>query len=111
MLPLLPYQPRSTLRKRALALLAAVNLEQRLNHYPDQLSGGEQQRVAIARALLTGSLDSTTGSQIMSLLMHLCHEQCCTLVIVTHDAGIATLADTVVQMRDGKLSPQEVKKF
>lgn len=116
MLPLLPYQARSPLRERAMLLLSRVGLEQRLHHYPDQLSGGEQQRVAIARALVatppvlfadepTGSLDSSTGSQIMDLLNTLCHEQNCTLVVVTHDSRIARLADRTLHMQDGQLLP------
>lgn len=114
MLPLLPYQARSALRTRAMTLLARVGLEQRSHHYPDQLSGGEQQRVAIARALVaappvlfadepTGSLDSSTGSQVMDLLTALCHEQNCTLVVATHDARIARMADRILHMQDGKM--------
>ncbi|MDQ6659747.1 MAG: ATP-binding cassette domain-containing protein, partial [Chloroflexota bacterium] len=83
-------------------------------HYPDQLSGGEQQRVALARALIasppllladepTGSLDSATGLQIMILLNTLCCEHGCTLVVVTHDAAIAQMADRRVRMIDGCL--------
>ena len=121
MLPLLPYQAHSALRKRAATLLTKVGLEQRLHHYPDQLSGGEQQRVAIARALVaappvlfadepTGSLDSSTGSQVMELLTDLCHEQNCTLVVVTHDARIARMADHIIHMQDGRLLLPESKK-
>ncbi len=114
MLPLLPYWPRQALRKRAISLLVEVGLEKRVEHYPEQLSGGEQQRVAIARALIasppllladepTGSLDSTTSKQIMKLLDTLCREHGCTLVIVTHDASIAALANRVIRMVDGHL--------
>src|SRR5437868_11342855 len=114
MLPLLPYAPRQTLRKRAASLLAEVGLAARIDHYPDQLSGGEQQRVAIARALVasppllladepTGSLDSTTGMHIMTLLDRLCREHGCTLVVVTHDANMAALAERRLRMVDGKL--------
>ncbi len=89
-------------------------MEQRLEHYPDQLSGGEQQRAAIARALLssppllladepTGSLDSATGKQVITLLDTLCREYGCTLVVVTHDAAIAAMADRIVRMSDGHL--------
>ena len=113
-LPLLPYAPRQTLRKRAASLLAEVGLAARIDHYPDQLSGGEQQRVAIARALVasppllladepTGSLDSVTGVQVMKLLDNLCREYGCTLVVVTHDANIAALADRRMHMIDGRL--------
>ncbi len=114
MLPLLPYSSRRSLRKRATSLLSEVGLESRIDHYPDQMSGGEQQRVAIARALIaappllladepTGSLDSTTGLQIMNLLNALCREHGCTLVVVTHDPNIAALADRRVRMTDGHL--------
>ncbi len=112
MLPLLPYNPRRSLRKRAISLLSEVGLESRLDHYPDQMSGGEQQRVAIARALIaappllladepTGSLDFATGLQIINLLNALCREHGCTLVVVTHDPTIAALADRRVRMTDG----------
>src|SRR6266704_3298657 len=112
MLPLLPYCPRRILRKRATALLAEVGLAARLDNYPDQLSGGEQQRVAIARALIasppllladepTGSLDSVSGKQVMKLLDTLCREHGCTLVVVTHDTGIAAMADRKLRMVDG----------
>ncbi len=114
MLPLLPYCSRQILRKRAISLLAEVGLGERMEHYPDQLSGGEQQRVAIARALVasppllladepTGSLDSTTGKQVMTLLNALCQEHSCTLVVVTHDANIAAMADRTLRMVDGYL--------
>src|SRR5216684_3278678 len=109
MLPLLPYCPRHRLRKRAASLLAEVGLETRIDHFPGQLSGGEQQRVAIARALIasppllladepTGSLDSVTGMQIIKQLDTLCREHGCTLVVVTHDMHIAEVADRRLRM-------------
>ena len=102
------------MRKRAAALLAEVGLAARLDHYPDQLSGGEQQRVAIARALIasppllladepTGSLDSATGMQVITLLDNLCRDHARTLVTVTHDANIAALASRTMRMVDGQL--------
>jgi putative ABC transport system ATP-binding protein len=114
MLPLLPYASHRALRTRAAAVLKEVGLGERLEHYPDQLSGGEQQRVAIARALIaappllladepTGSLDSLMGRQIIALLDTLCRERGCTLVVVTHDAAIAAVADRVMSMKDGQL--------
>ena len=114
MLPLLPYRSRHILRKRAISLLAEVGLGERMEHYPDQLSGGEQQRVAIARALVasppllladepTGSLDSTTGKQVMTLLDGLCREHGCTLVVVTHDTSVAAMAERTVRMIDGRI--------
>ena len=115
MLPLLPYYPRRLLRERAELLLSEVGLMTRVDHYPDQLSGGEQQRVAIARALVaappllladepTGSLDQATGLQVMNLLGNLCREHGCTLVVVTHDANIAALAGRTLRMVDGCLA-------
>jgi len=114
MLPLLPYCSRHILRKRAMSLLAEVGLGEHMGHYPDQLSGGEQQRVAIARALVasppllladepTGSLDSTTGKHVMTLLNALCQEHSYTLVVVTHDTSIAAMADRTMRMVDGCL--------
>ena len=114
MLPLLPYSSRHVLRKRATSLLSEVGLGERMEHYPDQLSGGEQQRVAIARALIasppllladepTGSLDSVTGKQVMALLDSLCREHGCTLVVVTHDERVSAMADRTLLMIDGCL--------
>ncbi len=114
MLPLLPYCSRHVLRKRAISLLTEMGLGKHREHYPDQLSGGEQQRVAIARALIasppllladepTGSLDSATGKQVITLLDTLCREHGCTLVVVTHDANIAAMADRRLHMIDGRL--------
>jgi putative ABC transport system ATP-binding protein len=98
---------------RARRLIAEVGLEGRAHHYPSQLSGGEQQRVAIARALAneppivladepTGNLDSTTGRHIMDLLLGVHRERGTTLVLVTHDAELAGLADTRLVLRDGR---------
>lgn len=114
MLPLLPYSSRHVLRKRATSLLSEVGLGERMEHYPDQLSGGEQQRVAIARALIasppllladepTGSLDSVTGKQVMTLLDTLCRVHGCTLVVVTHDERVSAMADRTLHMIDGCL--------
>jgi len=101
-------------KERALALLAAVDLSSRADHYPAQLSGGEQQRVAIARAFAcrppvlladepTGNLDTVNGAHILGLLKQLHREQGTTLVLVTHDAEIARAAQRVVQLRDGRV--------
>jgi putative ABC transport system ATP-binding protein len=98
---------------RARTLLAEVELTDRAHHYPSQLSGGEQQRVAIARALAndppivladepTGNLDSTTGRHIMDLLLNVRRARQVTLVLVTHDAELAALADTRLVLRDGR---------
>jgi putative ABC transport system ATP-binding protein len=97
---------------RAREELAAVGLADRLGHYPAQLSGGEQQRVALARALApnpailvadepTGNLDEETGRQIVDLLFGGHEERGMTLVLVTHDHGLASRCDRVVRMRSG----------
>ncbi|MFT4690101.1 MAG: ABC transporter ATP-binding protein [Verrucomicrobiia bacterium] len=101
--------------KRATELLERVGLGDRLEHRPNELSGGEQQRVAIARALInepsfvvadepTGNLDSNTGGEILELLCSLRKEHDTTLVIATHDAEVAALAPRVVQLQDGCLA-------
>jgi putative ABC transport system ATP-binding protein len=97
---------------RAEAELQAVGLGHRLSHYPGQLSGGEQQRVALARALApnpailvadepTGNLDEATGQQIIDLLFKLKTERGATLVLVTHDQGLARRCDRMVCIRSG----------
>jgi putative ABC transport system ATP-binding protein len=99
---------------RARDLLAEVGLAARARHYPAQLSGGEQQRVALARAVAlepallladepTGNLDSSTGEQIIELLLALNRERASTLVLVTHDEALARHADRVVTLRDGRV--------
>jgi putative ABC transport system ATP-binding protein len=99
---------------RADALLAEVGLTGRRHHYPSQLSGGEQQRVAIARALAndppllladepTGNLDSATGHQVIQLLIDVNRRRKTTVVLVTHDAELAALADTTIALRDGRV--------
>ncbi len=95
-------------------LLAQVGLEERGNHFPSRLSGGEQQRVAIARALSksppllladepTGNLDYRTGIHILALLRQVTTEQGRTCVVVTHNSVIGQMADRVVQLRDGQI--------
>lgn len=99
---------------RAKAELAAVGLADRAEHYPAQLSGGEQQRVAVARAIVanptllvadepTGNLDETTGAGIIDLLFSLRRERGSTLVIVTHDNSLAKRCDRVIRIRSGKI--------
>ena len=94
--------------------LAEVGLEARADHYPVQLSGGEQQRVAIARAVAlappllladepTGNLDSATGAQIIDLLLALNRERRSTLLLVTHDASLAARAGRAIALRDGRV--------
>ncbi len=99
---------------RAKELLGEVGLQERGHHYPSQLSGGEQQRIAIARALAnnppilladepTGNLDSTTGHQIIQLLLEVNRTRKTTLVLVTHDPELAAVADVSIALRDGKV--------
>jgi putative ABC transport system ATP-binding protein len=99
---------------RAAELLAGVGLAERGHHYPAQLSGGEQQRVAFARATAldppllladepTGNLDSATGGAIVNLIFTLNRERGTTLLLVTHDAALASRADRVVSLRDGRV--------
>jgi len=101
-------------RTRAEALLEEVGLTGRAHHYPSQLSGGEQQRVALARALAndpplvladepTGNLDSTNGRHIMDLLRRIHDTRHTTVVLVTHDAELARLADARLVLRDGRV--------
>jgi putative ABC transport system ATP-binding protein len=98
--------------KRARDLLTRVGLQDRLDHYPVQLSGGEQQRVALARAFITkppllladeptGNLDGKTGEQVLELLLELNRREGATLVMVTHDPALASHADRVITLRDG----------
>lgn len=100
--------------QRAREELSAVGLGARLNHYPPQLSGGEQQRVALARALApeprilvadepTGNLDEGTGQQIVDLLFALKRERGATLVLVTHDLGLAGRCDRRIRLRSGEI--------
>jgi putative ABC transport system ATP-binding protein len=99
--------------------LAAVGLAERLDHYPAQLSGGEQQRVALARALApnpsilvadepTGNLDEATGQQIIDLLFAGHVERGTTLVLVTHDNALAQRCDRIVRLRSGRVERVEV---
>ena len=107
------------LRRRAEALLAEVGLADRATHLPGHLSGGEQQRVAIARALSveprviladepTGNLDSTTGSEIVEILAALAADRGTTVIVATHDAGLAGRAQRRLGIRDGRLAAPAV---
>jgi putative ABC transport system ATP-binding protein len=108
---------RSERRERALTALERVDLADRVDHRPNELSGGPQQRVAIAWALVgdpalvladepTGALDSNSAGELMRLLQEL-HEAGRTLVVITHDAEVARRAEKTVRIRDGLLSPAD----
>jgi len=110
--------PARERRERVVGLLDSVGLAARADHVPSKLSGGEQQRVAIARALAnephvlladepTGNLDSTTGAEIIELLLSLSAEGRRTVIVVTHDVEIAARAGRVVRMQDGRLLPAD----
>ena len=105
-------------KARALELLRLVGLENRLHHFPAKLSGGERQRVAIARSLAngasvlladepTGNLDSENAALVLGLIVRLRREQNFTLVLVTHDMGIARQAGRVIAMKDGRIVADE----
>jgi len=106
--------------KRAEELLEIVGMKRRMNHYPNQLSGGEMQRVAIARALAnnpkiiladepTGNLDSKSGREVMKVLEGLNKKLGTTLIVVTHDPEVAKFAEKIFIIKDGKIE-REVKK-
>ncbi len=106
-------------RDRAHELLQSVGLGHRLSHYPVQLSGGEQQRVAVARAFAcrppilladepTGNLDSSTGQQIIDLILALHRDMGTTLVLVTHDHHLAASMERVISLRDGRIESDQL---
>lgn len=106
---------------RAAAELAAVGLDHRANHYPAQMSGGEQQRVALARASATrpdilladeptGNLDETNGAAIMDLLFGLRDKHGATLVLVTHSQELAARCDRIIRLRDGQILSEPTRK-
>jgi putative ABC transport system ATP-binding protein len=116
--PLFPVKlPLQEKKQRAVAALESVGLAHRASHLPSELSGGERQRVAIARALVnnpkiiladepTGNLDSTTGQDIIGLLVSLSKEKGMALLVATHDQELARLADEIIIMRDGEINEQ-----
>ena len=102
-------------------VLMDVGLENRINNFPAQLSGGEQQRVAIARAIAknpkillcdepTGALDYNTGKQVLQILQDMCRKRGATVIIVTHNAAIAPIADRVIRMHDGGVKSIELNQ-
>ena len=118
LLPLRYGPRRRDGRERAIELLELIGLGGRASHRPTELSGGEQQRVAIARALVnepaviladepTGELDSTTSERLVATLRGLNRERGVTIIIVTHDAGVAGATDRVVRLSDGRVIADE----
>jgi putative ABC transport system ATP-binding protein len=110
--------PQSTRRERAKELLDSVGLAQRIQHKPNELSGGEKQRVAIARALAnrpsllladepTGNLDTKTGQSVLDLLCGLLTAHGLTMILVTHDPEVAARANRIIHLRDGSIQQIE----
>jgi putative ABC transport system ATP-binding protein len=106
--------PRKKTEDRAMELLRLVRLDHRVTHLPDELSGGERQRVAIARALSiyppilladepTGNLDTETGEEILKLIQELHERLGATVLVVTHDTGVAESCPRTVRLRDGRI--------
>jgi len=104
-----------------LATLEAVGLGDRADHFPSELSGGEQQRVAIARALVkqspillcdepTGELDEETGRKILALLHSTTHESHQAVLVVTHNSAVASIADRIIRLRSGRIVSDEVNE-
>ncbi len=98
--------------------IAEVGLEERMNNFPAQLSGGEQQRVSIARAIAknpkillcdepTGALDYNTGKTVLKLLQEICHEKGKTVIVITHNGAITQMADRVIHIKNGQVSKME----
>jgi len=113
--------PENERKERGEFLLSWVGLKERIFHKPSELSGGEQQRVAIARSLAnspeiivadepTGNLDSSTGKQIMEILINLHKKEKKTIIVVTHDPYISNYSEQVVHIKDGKLVSKNLLK-
>lgn len=118
LVPVIPIRNNARFKKRARELLSKVDLRERMNHKPNQLSGGEQQRVAICRALInnpevlfcdeiTGELDSTTGEKIIGLLKEINKVEAVTVVFVTHDPAVSSKSNRIIELKDGKILSDE----
>lgn len=121
---LVPFLPRGVspdLRRQAIDLLRQVGLGERIEHRPNQLSGGEQQRVAIARALLkqprlvladepTGELDSQSGAEVFGYLRGVHRERQTTVIVVTHDERYIEPTDRIIRLRDGRIVECETRE-
>lgn len=105
----------------ARAVLKEVGLEERMDNFPAQFSGGEQQRVSIARALAknpklllcdepTGALDYNTGKAILKLLQEMCREKGMTVIVITHNSALAPMADRLIKIKNGKVSSMKVNE-
>ena len=105
----------------ARAVLKEVGLEERMDNFPAQLSGGEKQRVSIARALAknpklllcdepTGALDYNTGKAILKLLQEMCREKGMTVIVITHNSALAPMADRLIKIKNGKVSSMKVNE-
>ncbi len=104
-------------KERARGLLSRLGLGDRIEHFPNKMSGGERQRVAIARSLIndpdviladepTGSLDSASAAEVLDLIADVRKESGLTVIMVTHDSSVSTRADRVLHMRDGRVDPR-----
>lgn len=114
-------EPRASRLKKAHKMIELVKLEKHKYHRPNQMSGGQQQRVGVARALVldpkiifadepTGNLDSKTAKEVLTLMQDVVHKENKTLIMVTHDAHLATYADKIIRIIDGKIVDIEVNR-
>jgi putative ABC transport system ATP-binding protein len=118
LIPVVPIRNNARFKARARKLLSLVGLKERMNHRPNQLSGGEQQRVAICRALIntpkvlfcdeiTGELDTGTGEKIVGLLREINQKEGVTVVFVTHDPTVSSRSTRIITLKDGRIATDE----
>jgi putative ABC transport system ATP-binding protein len=121
LVPVIPIRNNARFKDRAKELFSIVGLGERMNHKPNQLSGGEQQRVAICRALInnpevlfcdeiTGELDSSTGEKIIGLLKQINQREGVTVVFVTHDPTVSSKSNRIITLIDGKITSDKTVK-